>query len=219
MSGISKRGFFVLVGTVVGAFALILAASVFLGCGANQPASTLGPSVDASQNSIKIWTHNLSPKMHDAVKYTAKILREDVFDNKGTCPSIVVNKENTNTMRSGINVYNDRVAPGSHFNGCRAPYAAMTRNSDKAIVNLCSIRINPAVWTHALDPDIYLTTNLISRSMGLPPTVSNPNGSASYTANDRNVMTARNLWGDGRPGIFFRFSEGEKKALRARYCR
>lgn len=191
---------------------ILLGLFALISCGAH-PKVSLGHSVEVDKGSITIWTHDLDPGREAAVEYAASILRNEVFDHPN-CPSVAVVSENTGIMRPGINVYDSSNAPGTEFNECRQPYAAITKDKSKGIVNLCSHYIWG--WAHALDPNIYMATNQIARVMGLPQTGSNGIGRASYTSSDRVVLQAQSM---SSQSLWFGFYDHEVELLRGKYCR
>jgi len=194
--------------------AFIIAIAFYLiSCHTMSNKTRLGPAVDSRDHNINIWTHNLSSKMYSAVEYSAKIIREEVFADDSSCPTIVVRQDNTDEFRPSINIYDSTDAPGMHFNACAAPYAAVAKNGSKAVINLCGQRL-VSWWAHALDPDIYLVTHNLARVLGLPKT-STVAKATSYTANDRAVRTAFSF---NNRGLMFRFNQREVAALRSRYC-
>jgi len=195
---------------------LTLLCGLILSCSRYQRPLT-EPKLGTADNTITLWTHDLDRSTYRAVEEAAEYLQREVFKDEARCP-ILSTTPTSEKPRSGINIYDAKEAPGNQFNQCAKPYAAMAQNGRYAIVNLCTTRINPATWTHAFSPNLYLALNLIGRSLGLPPSSSRSSTFVSFTTNDQKVLQPRLPNSDKSP-LYFQFTNAEKEALRARYCR
>lgn len=194
----------------------ITALLVLVGCNRGPTASPLNKPKLRIKYDIVIQTRNLTIPMHKAAITAAGILDKEVFRGHKGCPKVHVSRflGKTRIPQDGINIYdhkNNVVWPT--LNNCRQPYAAISKDRKTAVINLCRQRITDAVWSHALDPDVYLIMHNIAKILGLQETVSR-RGVASYTANDRRVRAERLGY-----SFMFRFRASEKKALRKHYCR
>ena len=190
----------------------LLVVLILLGsCSVNARTLTLGPSVKPKAKVLNLWLHDLSPKMSKAVWMAANIVKKQVLYGP-SCPDIDITYVGDTELHHGVNFFDNQVGPGIEFNGCEKPYSVGTRSGNFAIVNFCEQRIYH--WAHPLDPDVYLATHMLARTMGLPKSHSTKSR-ASFTANNDSL---RKNGIDGIPVVSFRFMEAEVKALRKRYC-
>lgn len=191
---------------------IVMISVLLFSCSRSGPVRLQHP-VKAHGNKIVVSGAGVNDNLRDKLRYSVNQINEEVFDNP-RCPKLeLITQEEGEIKLAQIFVYDSgAVAFGGKF-GCDAPWAAVARNGGHGKINLCEKRINPAEWTHALDPEVYVIIHNLSRLLGLPPTTS-MGAVASYTANDRHVMTRR----EDTP-MLFRYSDREKTALRGKYCR
>lgn len=173
--------------------------------------------VDTPNHTISVKAVDLGKDLHGKLEIAINLINSEVFYGP-TCTQLKFVHDDITTPQ--VFVY-DTDVDFSTYN-CFLPWAAISSDRTYGKINLCGKRINPADWPHALDPDVYLMVHNLSKILGLTKTRTRHFGEyfavASYTSNDSEVMKGQDFSSTRNKSLLFRFSDGEKAALRARYC-